>query len=527
MFSHIIIVVQENRTPDNLFGYAAATTAPGCSTFTPFMPGLDITNGGPSKDATSGMVTNVCNVSYPMNSGYDPNHQYEDWNYDYDGSAQDEFCDNNYYTPPNCPPYSYVQSADVAPYVAIAKNYGIANYMFQTNEGPSFPAHQFLFTGTSSPVAPGDPSGYDWYFVRDNATFLDSGCMYSSNPPGWIEPDKTPIYAPTAYSDECYTHDTLVTSASLCSAGNCDKIPSWTYYTPTNGIIWDAPEAIPEVCYGQNATNNDAACSGPEWTNHVTLSSTFRGAPIFDDISSCNLASISWVIPDQNWSDHPFTSYTGPPMGPSWVGDIVNAIGATATSGNCNYWGNGTNTNNVQPTAILVVWDDWGGFYDHVKPPVVETGTNIGTKYQPKWQCNYPNSWGCGYVYGFRVPFLVVSEYTGTSSSGGGYVSGPCGTGFSPCPNKTAAFQHDFGSILEFTEFNFSPSLTYIAKPQYADYNAIDLSPTNTSLSDFFPLYTGPNSKGRPFVKIPVTFTADFFQNWYASGNNPTGPDTD
>jgi phospholipase C len=70
MFSHIIIVVQENRTPDNLFGYAAATTAAGCSTFTPFMSGLDITNGGPSKNATTGVVTPVCNTADFLQNWY-------------------------------------------------------------------------------------------------------------------------------------------------------------------------------------------------------------------------------------------------------------------------------------------------------------------------------------------------------------------------------------------------------------------------------------------------------------------------
>jgi phospholipase C len=41
----------------------------------------------------------------------------------------------------------------VQPYFEIARNYGFANRMFQTNQGPSFPAHQFLFGGTSQPSA--------------------------------------------------------------------------------------------------------------------------------------------------------------------------------------------------------------------------------------------------------------------------------------------------------------------------------------------------------------------------------------
>ena len=65
---------------------------------------------------------------------------------------------------------------------------------------------------------------------------------------------------------------------------------------------------------------------------------------------------------------------------PSWVASIVNAIG------NSPYWAN---------TAIIITWDDWGGWYDHVAPKVINDGI----------------SWGSGYVYGFRVPLIVVSPY--------------------------------------------------------------------------------------------------------------------
>ena len=81
-------------------------------------------------------------------------------------------------------------------------------------------------------------------------------------------------------------------------------------------------------------------------------------------------------------------------MGPSWVASIVNAIGQS------QYWDN---------TVILITWDDWGGWYDHVAP-------------------NIYNS----YEYGFRVPLIVVSPFARQ-----GYVS---------------HVTHDFGSILHFIE---------------------------------------------------------------------------
>jgi phospholipase C len=57
---------------------------------------------------------------------------------------------------PVCPQQTYVSgtydNSIVFPYFDIATKYGFANYFFQTNQGPSMPAHQFLFTGTPAPV---------------------------------------------------------------------------------------------------------------------------------------------------------------------------------------------------------------------------------------------------------------------------------------------------------------------------------------------------------------------------------------
>jgi hypothetical protein len=215
--------------------------------------------------------------------------------------------------------------------------------------------------------------------------------------------------------------------------------------------------------------------------------------PIFSDITNCNLASISWIISDLAWSDHPSYDGTMPALGPSWVADIVNAIGQSYanSSGQCDYWGtSGAGGNVVQPTAIFVTWDDWGGFYDHIQPEVL-TGVNNGTQQNPIWSCpQQANQWGCGYTYGFRVPFMVVSEYTGGSGQNGSYISGECGTtGYPSCPNEQYPFVHDFGSILNFTEYNFKLSIIDPLKKGYADNNALDYIAPQPSLSDFFGLY--------------------------------------
>jgi phospholipase C len=120
---------------------------------------------------------------------------------------------------------------------------------------------------------------------------------------------------------------------------------------------------------------------------------TYNLAPVLTDIQNCNLAQVSWVTPDVKWSDHP-GSGDNIGLGPDYVSNIIDAIGNSKqnSGGACDYW-------KADPTVILIIWDDWGGWYDHVP-------TSVGA--------GYPDSGGSGkqYVFGFRVPLLVVSSYT-------------------------------------------------------------------------------------------------------------------
>ena len=172
-------------------------------------------------------------------------------------------------------------------------------------------------------------------------------------------------------------------------------------------------------------------------------------------------------------------------------------------STNCDhgagYWNN---------TAVFITWDDWGGWFDHVPPFTNLNQTNC-------------NQWGCNYVYGFRVPLLVVSAYTPA-----GYVSGalpPYGNG------RDAIHTHDFGSILAFIENNFGLPIGSIGPTQYpfADAFAPDSFKGNIPLSDFFP----PNPQPQTFVPItiPAGYGASYFQNYFVNNpsETPDGPDAD
>jgi hypothetical protein len=220
------------------------------------------------------------------------------------------------------------------------------------------------------------------------------------------------------------------------------------------------------------------------------------------------------VIPDGHWSDHP----GGGSGGPDWVANIVDAVGNSPCKNpdGTSYW---------ESTAILITWDDWGGFYDHVPPYEVIVGK--------------PGIWGSGYVSGFRVPLLVVSAYLPKK----GYISGPCtpstdGLNNSEvCLNDKPPYQHDFGSILNFTEYVMGLPQGGISQTQgwnYDDFWAPDYWANGScsknqqlcpyGLSDFFNFAQGPNS----FTSIaPITYQPSDFINLSGFGGPGNAQDPD
>lgn len=458
---HVVIIFQENRTPDNLFqGLCLPPNGSGssCNSVSPTASQYDIASTGvdskvsiPLTPIDLGTVgTNGNPDKYDLNHAHVAFVQMCDLNSSgvcaMDGAGQIGTSCATHVTgcvPPH-PQFKYVYPADVQPYLQMAQQYGFADHMFQTNEGPSFPAHQFILSGTSAPTATSN------LFAAENGTDT-SGCI--SPPTATVrvidssgsETSNPPIYP-------CFEHPTLT---DLLDAANI----TWRYYTPSAGGIWTAPDAIQHMC-GPNATPpNATACVGADWAGavpKVVVGQTQSNPQVLADIASGQLPQVTWVIPDGQDSDH---ASLNDGCGPSWVSSIVNAIG------NSPYWPN---------TTIILTWDDWGGWYDHVPPPQVLANCA---------------QWGCGYVYGFRVPMIVMSPYVQ--------------------PGHISHVNHDFGSILKFIETKFDlPSLGY------ADTNALD------DLSDFF------NQGQAPLTFQPITPPFND-ATCKADTSAPTDPDDD
>ncbi|HEY5426168.1 MAG TPA: alkaline phosphatase family protein, partial [Candidatus Tumulicola sp.] len=130
--------------------------------------------------------------------------------------------------------------------------------------------------------------------------------------------------------------------------------------------------------------------NGPEWkTNVVSPPSQF-----LTDVGNGTLADVTWITPTYKSSDHPGLNAD---QGPAWVASLVNAVGTS------KFW---------KSTAIFVMWDDWGGWFDPIRP-VYEDYDGLG----------------------FRVPLIVISPYAKK-----GYVT---------------HVQYESSSVLRFIEDNF------------------------------------------------------------------------
>jgi hypothetical protein len=155
-----------------------------------------------------------------------------------------------------CPPdaaFEYIDPAEDAPYFFIAENYGFANRMFQSNQGPSFPAHQFIIGGTSQ------PSATSQLFAANNPTAEQKGNDGCDALPGIVVAMVMPN-GQLVNRRPCFEHATLTDLIDAPPAGARQGI-SWRYYTPTEGNLWTAPNAIRHMC---RPSGTPLACKGPD-----------------------------------------------------------------------------------------------------------------------------------------------------------------------------------------------------------------------------------------------------------------------
>lgn len=475
---HIVFIIQENRTFDSIFGGKD-----------PF-PGADAASYGYSHDGNKIKLTEVPleKPSCPIGwfSCADPNNYHPQWllacnapnpppfpvgqpspcrmnGFDLNAKPQKGFpvpvgVDDSVI-------YSYVNRTEVQPYWALANYYALGDHFFMGHNSESYTAHQYLFMGQSHNTVdapqfdlPNLGGGYcDAYYVY--CAYTPWGCdspsgtrMYTIDANGAENP--TPSKFPKSGPAPCFGGSGYTSLAEAAQS----KGLSWRVYlwSMCSGI--DALDANSNIRHNadlwpQNIPMQNCHLRyGPETTGEVNTKH-FRtpSNEFFDDElpyaghPGRSLASITWIMPGPYNSDHPGIS--GGYCGPTWVSSIVDAIGSKPD------W---------DSTVIFILWDDWGGFYDHVPPYVVRDQQGPG----------------------FRVPLIVVSPYI---KRAGMIVKTPT----------------EFATLLKFAETTFNlPSL-----------NATDTTPYLNDLDGYFD-FTHPPYK---FTNIAAPYTTRCY--WSAHGN--------
>ncbi|MBI3649305.1 MAG: hypothetical protein HY240_11255 [Actinobacteria bacterium] len=317
---HVIFLVKENRTFDTYFGQ---------------FPGADGATYGYTCDGTK----------VPLVQAHDstpgPDHSFAGGIHAIDGGKMN--CFDTLYGGLALQSYVQYGESQIPNYWAYARHFLLGDHFFTSVYGPTgiehldtvaaqtgrfidherdYPAGQYGANGIPREYC-GDPTERAYRMRRLSPGQVHRvGVLENQARPG-------PIFH-TFASLQWPCIDVPTLPAELQKAG-----VSWKYYLGHNDYV-ETPDWI-TYWHG-----------GPMMKNVVDPST------LIPDISSGHLPAVSWVVPNVEVSDHPPDSVCA---GENWTVDVMNALQRSPE------W---------RTTAVVMVWDDFGGFYDHVPPPHVD-----------------------------------------------------------------------------------------------------------------------------------------------------------
>lgn len=347
---HVVIIMQENRSFDSYFGtYPGADGIP-MSAGTPTVCVPDPENGGcvvPYHDSKQingggphGQDAALTDIDGGRMDGFIAS----------DEQAQEKDCADS--LNPACGATAtsevvgYHNAEEIPNYWAYAKNFVLQDHMFASDIGWSLPEHLYGVSGWSAKCTTiGDPTS----------------CKSAPQ-----APEEVPEFSPTGAEP----HYEWTDLTYLLHKHNV----SWNYFVFA-GTEPDCTDNESIVCapVTQNASTPGIWNPLPYFSDvreDQQLSDIQSVEDFYSDAKAGTLPSVSWVVPNAKVSEHPPATIE---LGQAYVTSLINAIMRGPD------WSS---------TAIFVSWDDWGGFYDHVAPPIVD-----------------------GSGYGLRIPGIVISPY--------------------------------------------------------------------------------------------------------------------
>ena len=324
---HVIIIMQENRSFYSYFG-----TYPGAD-------GIPMKGGKPTV-CSPDPLTGQCVAPFVDHLDKNPGapHKAADSVADVDGGKMDGFVANaaqRCKSARNCAAdqvMGYHVRSDIPNYWAYAKNYALDDHMFESVASWSFTSHLSLVSAWAATCpTPSNPMS----------------CKSDALPRNRTDNDPEPF----AWTDLTYLlHKNHI---------------SWGYYLDHGEQSTTNPNGVPKIW---NVMPGFTDVSSDNQAGNVKPLNNFM-----NQAQKGTLPAVSWIVPDQQDSEHPSALVS---TGQAYVTNIINTVMQSSA------WSS---------SAIFVAWDDWGGFYDNVVPPVADS---LG--------------------YGIRVPALVISPYAKT-----------------------------------------------------------------------------------------------------------------
>ena len=353
---HIVIIVQENRSFNNLFyGYPGAKTATyGYDSENKKIPlkSISLATGWDMQHNGHGFITS-CN-----GTGKIPGTDCRMNGFDKEKcNAVKTPCPKSIYLA-----YAYVPHSETTPYFAMAKQYVLADEMYASDfDISSFESHQYIIAGVNPDSSVDYPSnGGNWGCTGgpgDQIDILGAGRK-------WGTATEQPCWDPKTLGDELdakkLTWAFYAVPLSGSGSFGCGNSGSGPDGKSSRGSgIWSAYQAIKHICYG------------PDWDEDVQPFSP--PSKFLTDIGNGELRAVTWITPTFGNSDHAGSNSA---TGPSWVTSLVNAVGES------KFW---------DSTAIFIFWDDSGGWFDPEPPAYLESSDYDGL--------------------GYRLPLLIISPY--------------------------------------------------------------------------------------------------------------------
>jgi phospholipase C len=372
--AHVVVIMQENRSFDTYFGtYPGADGIPmvdGKPTVclpqksgpcvTPFHDAADVNGGGPH-----GQSNAVSDIAGGKMDGFVLQAEQGDRGC---ADPSNPACTNSSH--PDV--MGWKDAREIPNYWAYAQNFVLQDHMFEPNASWSLPEHLFMVSEWSAHCTiPGDPAsctnalqnpGSPPDFKSGSKKNKQTTTTTAAPPATDAEGD--PVAVPTG-PDYAWTDLTYLLHKNSVS---------WGYYV----VEGNEPDCQNDASVSCSPVNQNAETPGI-W-NPLPYFDTVKDdgeeaniqsvTNFYDQAADGTLPAVSWVVPSGAVSEHPPAPSSA---GQAYVTSLINAVMSSPD------W---------DSTAIFLAWDDWGGFYDHVVPPVVDENG-----------------------YGLRVPGLVISPY--------------------------------------------------------------------------------------------------------------------